>query len=124
MVAKTRGAVNWLLSSAEPAIRLLALVDAPLLLWCGVAHQVAKSSSIDGDDRLNEDASLPAKEIDLWAKRCRAGAEGCRGHQNYRARQEFVGLDDDAISAATLFVSCSAGQAELVDVTPLHACSP
>jgi hypothetical protein len=47
-----------------------------------------------------------------------------RSHEHYRAGQQLVRLDDHAVPAALLLVTGSAGRAELVNVTPEHACSP
>src|SRR5215831_6495978 len=108
----------WL---AEPKDGHQGLIDTPLLLRAHPAHEFTKPSGVDGTDLLNQDAGGLAEQVDLGAERCRLSTARRRRNQHNRARQEFVGLNDHAISSALLLVTGPARQAELVDVTPQHA---
>jgi hypothetical protein len=70
-----------------------SFIDAPLLVWGDPPHQVAKLAGVDGADLLDED---------------------------YRARQQLVGLDDHFVPPAALLVARPARGAEFVNVTPQH----
>ena len=108
----------------EPEDGQQCLVDSPLLFRAYTAHQLSKSAGVDGAYLLHEHAGFFAKQVNLGPERRRPRAMRRRRHQHYRAWQEFVGLDDYPIPAATLFVACPAWRTEFVDVTPEHACSP
>ena len=101
-----------------------SFVDAPLLFKGDPAHKVSKPSRVDGSDLLNQDAAGLVEQHDLRTERCRPGDVRRRCDQHHRARQQFVCLDDHSESTAVLFVARSAWRAELVNVTPQHACSP
>jgi hypothetical protein len=98
-----------------------SLVDAPLLLRAHPAHKLAEPGDVDRADLLNQDAGGLPEQVDLWPERCLPGVAGRWRDQYHRARQEFVGLDDHAISSAVLIVADAAWHAELVNITPLHA---
>jgi hypothetical protein len=46
------------------------------------------------------------------------------GDQDYRARQQLVGLDNNSVPPGALLVARPPRRAEFVNVTPQHACSP
>jgi len=46
-------------------------------------------------------------------------ARSWRDH-DHRSGQKLVGLNDDAVSSAVLFMADSFGESEAVDVTPEH----
>jgi hypothetical protein len=93
-----------------------------LLFWAHPAHDFTEPSSVNGPDLLNEDAGGLPEQVDLRAEGCLPGAAWSWRDQNHRAWQKLVGLDDHAISSAFLLVAGPARQAELVDVSPQHAC--
>ena len=109
---------------AEPEDGQQGFVYSPLLFGADPAYQVSQPPGVDGPDLLHEHAGRLAKHVDLGAERRRPRALRCRSDEYYRSRQKLVGLDDYAISAATLLVSRRAWRAEFVNVTPQHACSP
>ena len=99
-------------------------VDAPLLFRGDPAYKISEPSCVDGSDLLDQDAADLIKQFDLGAERCRPGAVRGRCDQYRRTWQQFVGLDDHSVPPTVLFVACSAWRAELMNVTPQHACSP
>lgn len=99
-------------------------VDAPLLVWREPADEIAKAPGVDGADLLDEDASCLAEELYLRAERRGPGARRCGRDQDHRAGQQLVRLNDHPVAAAALLVAGSSWRAELVNVTPQHACSP
>jgi len=101
-----------------------SFVDAPLLLRTDPAHKVAQAARVDCADLLYKDAGGLTPQVDLRAEGRGPCAVRRRSHEHYRAGQQLVRLDDHAVPAALLLVTGSAGRAELVNVTPEHACSP
>lgn len=99
-------------------------IDTPLLIRADSAYHVAKSSSVNCAHLLDQDTGGLTEQLDLGSERCGLGAERSRGDQDDRAREQLVGLDDHSVPAAALLVTCSPWRAELVDVTPQHACPP
>src|SRR5262249_3770708 len=78
------------------------------------SHEFAQPASVDGAGLLNEDASCVAKQFNLRPKRSGPSAARGRGDQNGGARQQFVGLNDQAIAPTLLLVTASAQRAELL----------
>lgn len=101
-----------------------SLVDAPLLLWTNTADKVAQAAGVDSANLLHEDTGRLAQEVDLRTEGGSPRAVRCGRYEYYRAGQQLVCLDDHPISAALLLVTRSTRGAELVNVTPEHACSP
>jgi len=101
-----------------------SFVDAPLLLRTDPVDKVAQATGVDCANLLNKDAGGITQQVDLRTERRGPGAVRCRSHEHYRPGQQLVRLDDHAVPAPLLLVTGSAGRAELVNVTPEHACSP
>lgn len=111
-------------SFTKPQDSYEGLVNTPLLLGGDPADQIAEPSRVDRAHLLHQDSGCIAEQLDLRAERRGLGAERSWRDQDYRARQQFVGLNDHSVSAATLLMTCSARRPEFVDVTPEHAGSP
>ena len=84
------------------------------------AHQVAKTVDIDGSNLLDKDTCGLTGNLDLRSKRCGPSAGRGRSDDHNRSWQHRVGLDEDAKSSTMLFVPAAFGQAQFVDITPLH----
>ena len=100
------------------------LVDAPELLGAQVTRQLTKPRCVHGAELFDENASPVPAKIDLWSKRRLFRADGRRSDDHHRAREKFVGLDDDPVSVAVLLVSGALGDLETVDVTAQHEAPP
>ena len=99
-------------------------VDAPLFFRCETAGEVAESLKVNGSHLLDEHASQGAVDVDLGSEGRWFGAGRCGCHQHYRSWEEGVGLDDDAETTPSLFVSQPLGESQGEDVTPVHGDSP
>jgi hypothetical protein len=100
-----------------------SFVDAPLLLRTNAADQVSQPTGIDSADLLDKDAGNLTQQVDLGAEGRSPRALRRRSYQYDRARQQLVCLHNYAVPAPLLTASSKSG-AELVNVTPQHACSP
>jgi hypothetical protein len=101
-----------------------SFVDAPLLFWADVSDHFPESACVDCPDLFDEHSRCLPEQIDLRAERGGTGTRGSGRDEDYRPRKELVGLNDHSVSATMLFMASAAGRAELVYVTPEHACSP
>jgi hypothetical protein len=101
-----------------------SFVNTPLLLWANVTHEFAKSPCVDCPDLFDQHSGCLAEQIYFRAKRGSSGTGGCGRDEHHRSWQELVGLDDNPVTATVLLMTSATGRAELVDVTPEHACSP
>jgi hypothetical protein len=61
------------------------LVDAPLLFWSHLAHEVTEASGVDGADLLNQDANGLPEQVNLRAERRGPGATRGWRDQDHRA---------------------------------------
>jgi hypothetical protein len=101
-----------------------SFVDAPLLLRTDPADKVSQAAGVDSADLLDKDAAGLTEQVNLRTERRGPCVVRCRSYEYDRARQQLVRLHDHAVSAALLLMTSSAWGAELVNVTPEHACSP
>ena len=106
---------------AQPQDGHEGLVKAPLLFRVHPAYQITEPPSVNGADLFDQDAGGLTMHLNLGTERCRSGAARGGRYQDHRARQELIGLNDDAVTAALLLVAGSPWQPEGVDVTPQHA---
>ena len=95
-----------------------------MLPWTDPAYKLPETACVHSANLLDEDTSGLAHEVNLRTERRGPGAVRCRRNEYYRAGQQLVRLDNHAVPAALLLVPGSAWRAELVNVTPEHACSP
>ncbi len=115
------GASSW---SVEAEHGHECVVDGPHFVGRQVSNSVAEASSINRTELLDEHPCGGVGNRDFWSKRRRSGAARCGSDDHDRARQELVGLHDDAVAGAMLFVANALGQSESVDLTPAHEVTP
>ncbi len=101
-----------------------SFVDTPLLVGGDVAHQFAESPGVDCANLLDQNPGRLTQQFNLRAERRGPGAQRRRRNQDYGARQQFVSLHDHSVAPTALLMADAPWRAELVDVTPQHACSP
>jgi hypothetical protein len=85
-------------------------VDLPLLLDGDSADVVAEPIDVDRADLLDKHPRTTSVDVELGTKRRRSGIGRGRCHENHRARQHRVGLDDHPQTPALLLVSDASGK--------------
>jgi len=110
--------------SVEAKDREQAFVNPPDLLGAGVPDGISQTVHVHGSYLFDENPRRPTFDHELRSEGCWAcaGRRGC--HQDNRARQQRIGLDDDSKSATSLLMPHTLWQSQLVYVTPEHGDSP
>lgn len=100
------------------------IVYAPHLGGSEVSDALAQPLRVDRTDLFDEYSRVLAGDFDLGSKRCefRAARRGRDDHD--LAREHLVGLDDQSVSFAVLFVADALWEPESVDLIPAHGATP
>jgi hypothetical protein len=107
-------------ASVQAEDRKEGLVDSPHLLGREMADEGTQTPAVHRSDLFDENFGRLARHVHLGAKRRGPSTARRRGDEHNRAREELIGLNDDAESLLALFVADPLGQPEPIYVTAEH----
>lgn len=99
-------------------------VDPPQLLGADMAHQCSETPRVDCTDLLDQHARRLIIHRDFGPEGCCTSTTRGWRNENHGAREQSVGLNQDAIPSPLLLVAATTGHAQNEHVTAAHASSP
>lgn len=107
----------------EPEDCEQGILDRPHFVDCERTHRLSQPLHVNRTNLLNEHTRRFARDVDLGSERCGLCAPRRWSNDHYCARQQLIGLQDNSVSHAVLFVPDPFGHAKPVDVTTLQPCA-